>query len=116
MSLFKPSSPKAILFVWTTWCSYCREEIQRLTKKCTFLDDINFFYVNVGEKTSKVQAFSKKVGFLSCIKSKIILDEEGFFAKKFSVYALPTFVFLKNGKAVHKSYFMDDELLKSIFK
>ncbi len=111
--IIKPK--QSILFVWTTWCPYCREQIERLTQKCSFFDNIEVIYVNVGEKRAEVKKFADKMGFQTCVRNKIILDEDGYLAKKFSVYALPTFVFLKNGKLKHTSYFLNDDLLKSIF-
>jgi thiol-disulfide isomerase/thioredoxin len=107
--------PKTIFFLWTTWCPYCRQELDRLARECTFFEDIEIFFVNVGEKKATVQRFSESRGYKSCIRQRIILDDTSFIADKFSVVGIPTFIFLKNGSFIYKSYFLDQELLEKLF-
>ncbi len=107
--------PQTVLFIWTTWCSHCQRELERLAEKCVFFDNINVFYVNSAEKKSLVAEYAQDKDLRSCVRQKIILDYDSFLAKKFSVLAVPTFIFLKDGKIVHKAYYLDEELVKTVF-
>ena len=110
------SEPITILFLWATWCPSCRREVEHLTKSNMRLDRVNNVYVNVGEKKSKVKQYVDSRELPPTITGKIILDEKAVLAEKFSVFAIPTFIFLKDGEPTHKSHFLDKELLDSIFK
>jgi len=109
------SAPNTILFVWTTWCPYCVQEFKRLKQKCIFFDDISVFYVNAGEKFSTVNRFADSLDLLDCVKEKIILDQQGFVTRKFRISGVPTYLFLKNGNLIHRSYYLDDALIDSVF-
>ncbi|MDD3297173.1 MAG: TlpA disulfide reductase family protein [Candidatus Omnitrophica bacterium] len=108
------SAPRTILFIWTTWCPYCRQEIERLSQGRLSLEGFEIYYINVGEKKAKVEKFSEMRKINGYIKSKIVVDEEGFFADKFSVVGIPTYIFLEDGKNPSKTYFLDEDLLKAI--
>ena len=109
------SSPNTILFVWATWCPYCREELERLAQKCISFNNVDIWYVNTGERKSIVQRYADIMKLRSCVKSKVILDENAFISQEFFIIALPTFIFLKNGKPVYRSYYLDEKLLEYVF-
>ncbi|MFA7677787.1 MAG: TlpA disulfide reductase family protein [Candidatus Omnitrophota bacterium] len=108
------SSPRTILFVWTTWCPYCRQEIERLSKRDLLSKGFEIYYINVGEKKKKVEKFSEARKIKDHIKNRIIIDEGGFFADKFSVIGIPTYIFLEDGNPPYKTYSLDENLLKAI--
>jgi len=110
------SASNTILFVWTTECRYCVQEFRRLKKKCIFFDDMSVFYVNVGENFSVVNRFADSLDLLDCVREKIILDKQGFVTRKFRVSGVPTYLFFKDGNLIHRSYYLDDSLVDSIFR
>ena len=105
----------SIVFVWASWCPSCRRQLDDLSQKAPFLEDIDLFFINLGEKSSVVKSFAKARNLNSQIQEKIVLDQEAFFANKFSIVAIPTFIFFKDGQAVRKSYFFDPQLLEDIY-
>lgn len=109
------TSGDSIVFVWAGWCPSCRRQLDKLSQKAPFLENINLFFVNLGEKLSTVKRFAKKRSLNSQIQEKIILDQESFFANKFSISAIPTYIFFKDGQAVRKSYFFDPQILEDIY-
>ena len=50
------------------------------------------------------------------IRDNILLDREGITADAFGIIGVPTYVFLNKGKVVYKSHFINDGLLKEVFK
>ena len=110
------SCPKTILFNWATWCPYCLKELKKLSNECTSCSDVDIWYINVQESESTVKKFVDSRKIRSCVRQKIILDKEALIAQKFSLVALPTFVFLKYGQPVYKSYFLNEKLIKEVFK
>lgn len=110
------SAENTILFVWATWCPSCRQEILHLTQNYSDPENINIFYVSVDGKEKIVQSFFKQNNLDDKIKKKVIIDGSGFIAQKFSVFAIPTYVFLKNGKLRDRSHYLNTRLLEEVFK
>jgi len=110
------SKENTVLFIWATWCPSCRRELEKLSRDRVFFEDINVWYVNTGEKKSAVEKYVATKDLNSIIKDRIILDREGYIAGKFSVNAIPTYIFFQNGEPVSKSYYLDDEILEKVFK
>tara|TARA_B100000315_G_C14424969_1_gene517372 strand:- start:425 stop:910 length:486 start_codon:yes stop_codon:yes gene_type:complete len=109
------SSPKTILFVWATWCPYCRTEIDELVKARPNLDGIKIYFVNTGEPKSKVKKFINSKKNYSGIDSQVILDEDSYIAQKFSVAGIPTYLFLKDSDLAKRSFFYNDDIVKQAF-
>lgn len=109
------SYPNTILFVWATWCPSCRRELKSFSRERIFFENVAVWYVNTGEKESAVKRYADAKKFTSTMRNRIILDKDNYVAEKFSVSAIPTFIFLKDGQPIFKSYFLDEELLKKIF-
>ena len=110
------SKENTVLFIWATWCPSCRRELGRLSEKRIFFKDISVWYINTGENKSSVKAYTNAKDLNSTIKNKIILDQEGYIAQKFSVTGIPTYIFFKNGEPAFKSYYLDNELLEKVFE
>jgi thiol-disulfide isomerase/thioredoxin len=109
------SSPKTVFFVWALWCPYCLKEFERLSQRCVFLEGVEVFFINAGDEISAIRRFADNKSLRDCIREKIVVDREGFLADKFFVVGIPTFIFFKNGQSVFKSYYLDDDLLKTVF-
>jgi len=109
------SQKDVILFIWATWCPTCRRELEKLSRERIFFEDTDVWYVNVGEKTSTVERYVRSKKLNDSIKNRIVLDEEGYIAQRFSVSAIPTYVFFKSGQPVFKSYFLNEDVLEKVF-
>jgi len=109
------SQKNTILFIWATWCPSCRRELEKLSRKRIFFEGIDVWYVDTGEKASAVTRYAKAKKLSDSIRDRIILDKEGYIAQRFSVTAIPTYIFFKNGEPVFKSYFLNDEILEKVF-
>jgi len=107
---------KAVLFIWTTWCPSCRNEFKRLAKKCSLFGDVKILFVNTGEQQAKVNRFIETMDLKECIKKNIILDNNSVLARKFAVFSIPTFIIIKNGEPVYRTFFVNEELLDAAFK
>ncbi|MDD5195486.1 MAG: TlpA disulfide reductase family protein [Candidatus Omnitrophica bacterium] len=109
------SSPKVVLFLWTTWCPYCRKEIERLSTDFSDTSkNIDFYSVNIGESRATVEQFAKKAKLTAQITEGILLDPSGVLAQKYSVIGIPTFIVLKNGKIVYSDHHLDQEILNNL--
>ncbi len=109
------AQPKSILFIWATWCPSCRRELTKLFQKRIFFEGVDVWYVNTGESKSIVDEFVKVKKITDSVKKKIICDKKSRIANKFSVAAIPTYLFFKDSELVFKSYFLNDNVLKKAF-
>jgi len=115
VNLFSYTGKPAILFFWTTWCPYCRKELNRLNEQYLELlkEGIVPLVVNVGESSSKVKRFFKGYQF----KPRVILDQEWHLADKYDLIGVPTYVFLdKTGKVVAKTHNLPADYKSILFK
>lgn len=110
------SNAKTVLFVWTTWCPSCIKEIKRLSKECVSIKDIDMKYLNVGQSASKVKKFVVSNKIKDCISNKILLDTQSIIAQLYGISGVPTYIFLKDGKPIYKSYFFTEKLAEMVFQ
>jgi len=110
------SSPKTVLFIWTTWCPSCIKEFQHLSRKCSNFDQVEILYVNIGQRKSVARRFVKARNLKECIRERIVLDADSYLADEFSVYTIPAFIFLKDGKFAYRSNFLNQKLVERVFK
>lgn len=108
-------APKTILFMWTTWCPYCRKEFSKLMKDPVEVEGVSFFYVNLGEPQAKIDAYLKQVNAPDSVKEKIILDKSEHFSSKFRVVGIPTYIFLKDGKVIEEQNSLDRDTIQNVF-
>ncbi len=92
-----------ILFFWTTWCRFCRNEIKTLNQMYPQMkkEGINVFAVNIGESNYTVQRF-----FMSyALTFRALLDKDGLAADKYNVIGVPTYVFMdKSGRVISDAH------------
>jgi predicted bacteriocin transport accessory protein len=108
-------APRTILFMFTTWCPYCRKEFSKLMSNPVAAKDVKFFYVNLGEPQSKIDAYVKEVKAPLSVKEKIIMDNHEYFSSKFQVIGIPTYIFLKDGKVINQENFLDYDTIQDVF-
>ncbi len=108
------AEPQTVIFVWTTWCPYCRIQLDNIAKQCSY-PGVKLVLLNSGETKKLVERFIKRQKISNCIKKKIVLDKSSSVAKKFSISGFPTFIFLKNGKYLARSYYFNKGLLEKIY-
>ena len=92
-----------ILFFWTTWCPYCRQELRMLNQQYSQIakEGIVLLGVNVSESDYKVQRFFK--GYP--LNFKMLLDKAGLLADKYGLLGVPTYIFLdKNGQVISQAH------------
>jgi len=109
------SQKNTILFIWATWCPSCRRELEKLSRERIFFEGIDVWYVDTGEKASVVTRYANAKKLSDSIRKRIILDKESYIAQKFSVTAVPTYIFFKDGQLVLKSYFLNDAVIEKVF-
>jgi thiol-disulfide isomerase/thioredoxin len=108
------SSGNVILFIWTTWCPYCLIQLDNIAKQCSY-HGIELVLVNSGEKQRIVENFIEREDIPECVTDNIILDRKSAVAKKFSVSGFPTFIFLKDGKYLTRSYYLNNDLIERVY-
>lgn len=107
--------PKVILFFWTTWCPYCSVEMKRINNNFFYPPDIQMILVNLTETQKEVENFATRIKLSENMRKKIILDKKGVLADKFFITGMPTFIFLKNGETVYRSYSVDEQMIQEVF-
>jgi thiol-disulfide isomerase/thioredoxin len=110
------SSTKSVLFFWTTHCPYCIKEFVYLDENPKLIEGLNIYFINLGEDGLTVKAVLKRLRLKETITSRILLDPEALLADKFNIIGVPTYVFLVNSKVMGRSYYMNEEVLRDIFK
>ncbi|MCX5709906.1 MAG: TlpA disulfide reductase family protein [Candidatus Omnitrophica bacterium] len=97
-----------LLFFWTTWCPFCREELKKLNAKSAELakDNITVLAVNVGEPREKVERY---IG-ANDVKFTVLFDEDTTVSDTYGIMGVPTFFLVnKIGMVVFSNnYFPDD--------
>jgi len=104
-----------VLFFWTTWCPYCRQELKILNQQYSVMtkEGIVVFGVNVNEPDYKVQKFFK--GYQ--LNFNILLDKSGLLANKYNLLGVPTYVFLdKTGQIISQAHSLPDNYKSLLFK
>jgi peroxiredoxin len=107
LSDYRDKKP-VLLFFWTTWCPYCRDEMKQLTEKYFRLAEkgMKVLSINVGESTAKVQGFIKNKN----LPFTVLLDQDTNVSAAYNLVGIPTFVLInEKGKVVFvNNYFPYD--------
>ncbi|MCX5711052.1 MAG: TlpA disulfide reductase family protein [Candidatus Omnitrophica bacterium] len=97
-----------LLFFWTTWCPFCRNEIKKLSARSVELvkDGIVVLAINVGEPKEKVERYTSANG----VRFPVLFDEDTTVSDTYGIMGVPTFFLVgKNGMVVFSdNYFPDD--------
>jgi len=92
---------QAVLLVfWTTWCTYCRQQLNLLKEKSVELkkDKIELLAINVAEDELKVASFVDTFA----IGYTVLLDKNTEVAESFNLLGVPTYVLInRQGKVVY---------------
>lgn len=91
LSKYRQQQP-TLLFFWTTWCPYCRDELKNLNNRYADLtnDGIRVFAVNLGEGQYKVENLASKSNFIF----PVLLDERSILGEAFHIFGVPTYILL----------------------
>ncbi|MEK6727690.1 MAG: TlpA disulfide reductase family protein [Candidatus Omnitrophota bacterium] len=115
LSDYRGKNPVAILF-WTTWCPYCRVELNNLNQKYPQLakEGWEVLAIDVEESSFLVEAFLKK----RPLTFKVLLDLDAQVAHSYGLLGVPTFILVnKEGFVVFKdNYFPEDRYRELILK
>ncbi len=110
------SKNKAVLInFWTTWCTFCVEEMPDLIK----LQDkhqargFTVLAVNEGESVEEVSSFTKKMG----VNFPVVLDLEGLVAKNYGLVGIPTsYLIGSDGKVLGEYHGFTPKLVSDVEK
>jgi len=86
-----------VVFFWTTWCFYCREQLVVLNEKYSAIakDGIVLLAVNVGESKAKIESFTRGKNF----KFRVLSDYDSSVADAYGLLGVPTYFFInRDGK------------------
>lgn len=79
-----------ILFFWTTWCPFCRKEMERLGTRYPEMkaSGIEVLAINVDERKGKIEQFLKS----HPTQLKVLSDAGGSCADAYGLFGVPTFI------------------------
>lgn len=81
-----------ILFFWSTWCPYCRQEFPKLTEKYSQISakGIELLAIDIGEPKQRVENFlqGKNAEF------QVLLDQDSKVAYANNLVGVPTFILI----------------------
>jgi len=105
VSLEELKGEKVYVKYWASWCSICLAGLDELNTLTT--QDNDFKVLSIvspnyhGEKST--EDFKKWYSFLEADQVTVLLDEDGVFAKQFSVIAYPTSYYIGSDGLLVKS-------------
>ena len=105
-----------MLFIWTSRCPYCISELSEMNKNEDICKYFKCFFVNVGEAEPAIKGVVNSLKLKNHISQNIIMDKSASLAGKFSIVGVPTFIFMRDGKVLDRSYHFDEATIKKIFK
>jgi peroxiredoxin len=103
LSSYKDKQP-VILFFWTTWCPFCRQELKTLKGLYPQLkkEGLELFAIDAGEPKHRVDNFIKKY----MLDFKVLLDRDTNVAYSYDISGVPAYVLVdKKGYIVFKGHY-----------
>jgi len=98
-----------LLFFWTTWCPFCREQLKVINNKYSRLSQKGLVVlgINSGEPAARVARFLKNYS----LAYPVLLDDYSEVAIKYRLIGVPTYVLIdKQGNIIYQdNYFPTDE-------
>lgn len=105
-----------LLFFWTTWCPFCREQLSVINDKYPAISrsGLAVLGINSGEPAEKVGRFLLEYS----LKYPVLIDEYLGVTMKYHVVGVPTYVLIdKKGDIIYlDNYFPPEEKLREISK
>lgn len=94
ISLSDFSGKPLILFFWTTWCPFCREEFPVLTDNYNDLkkEGIEVLAIDIGESKERVKKFTVNLNL--DMPFPILLDSASTVAYAYDLLGVPTFILI----------------------
>ena len=94
VSLSNFAGKPVILFIWTTWCPFCRGEILELQNKYKDMKagGIELLAIDIGESREKVKKFLDKKN----IEFPVLLDIDFKVANMYAVIGVPTIILINS--------------------
>lgn len=88
LSACKDKKP-VLLFFWTTWCPFCRQELKALNDRYPQIikDGAEVAVIDVQESAAKVEHFIQGKNF----SFRVLLDSDGDVAQSFGLVGIPTY-------------------------
>lgn len=103
LSSYKDKQP-VILFFWTTWCPFCRNELRTLKAMYPELkkEGLELLAINLGESAYKVDKVVKD----NALTFKVLLDKDTAVAYSYGIIGVPTYFFVdKKGYIVFNDHY-----------
>lgn len=110
LSSYKNKQP-VMLFFWTTWCPFCRQELKTLKDNYPELvkEGLLLVAIDAGESAAKVSDFVKSYN----LPFQVLLDRDKSVTKAFDVFGVPTYVLIDKQGYVR---FVDNDFPKEEYK
>lgn len=102
-----------VLFFWTTWCPYCRQELKNLSDmyKDFRKEGIELLAINIGEPHDKVDNFVKK----NNLAFRVFLDTDMAVAESYAILGVPTYILIdKTGYIVFEDHYFPQKEYKDL--
>jgi cytochrome c biogenesis protein CcmG/thiol:disulfide interchange protein DsbE len=112
LSSYKYKQP-VMLFFWASWCPFCREELQLLSKNYAQLqkEGLALAVINVGESATKVANFSKTHN----LPFPLTLDKDTNISRSFGIFGIPTYILIdKKGYIRYIEHYFPKEEYKNL--
>jgi peroxiredoxin len=92
VSLSDFSNKTVVLFFWTTWCPYCREQLKILNGEYGQLekDGVVVLPIDIGESQGKVESFIKSRNFTF----RVFLDKDTKVSATYDILGVPAYILI----------------------
>jgi peroxiredoxin len=98
LSEYKDKQP-VVLFFWTTWCPFCRQELKALNAMYPELekDGLEVLTIDIQEPENRLNSFVQKYALFM----PVLMDKDAAVARDYNVMGVPTIIIVnKNGQIV----------------
>ena len=102
-----------LLFFWTTWCPYCREELKKINSMYEELkkEGLIVLVINTGESEMRVENFIRRFSF----SYPVLLDKDFDVVESYGVLGVPTYILIdQQGNIVFKSHYFPKREYKAL--
>jgi len=99
---FRQKGP-VLIFFWTTWCAFCRKELEVLNTQQSALKDVGIFVlaVNAGESQARVARYFQGKSPVY----PVLLDKDMSLSSSWGIRGVPTYIIVnKKGQEVFRGH------------